>query len=302
MTTEARPRRHLRFLAEHQRLSAPFGPDVFGRRAEAFARLFGTPAFLIAQTLVVAAWIAVNAVALGLRWDPYPFILLNLAFSTQAAYAAPLILLAQTRQADRDRARAEADARHREAIAEAGLERQGLTDRHVARLESLLEEHLALARRAVGAGGGCAEAAPRTRERTDVPPAPGEQPGWRSDDRDEEATMANHGHGSATARPGVRAPLDPADGGEPPTRCEWCGAEFPGRRGGRMAPATRTRGGARTAATRAIRRRGAGAHRPPCAAEDPPGDCDGPAGGSVRVSRSADARAPGLRAAAAAAW
>ena len=61
------------------------------------------------QTVVVAVWITINVVAVQLRWDPYPFILLNLAFSTQAAYAAPLILLAQNRQDDRDRAQAELD-------------------------------------------------------------------------------------------------------------------------------------------------------------------------------------------------
>ena len=93
-----------------------FGNDRFGVLAERFARTFGTPQFIIGQTLVVALWIAANAVAVGLRWDPYPFILLNLAFSTQAAYAAPLILLAQTRQADRDKATAHADAEHREAF------------------------------------------------------------------------------------------------------------------------------------------------------------------------------------------
>src|SRR5713226_8536881 len=81
-----------------------FGEDAFGRRAEAAARFFGTPKYIIGQTALVIAWIAFNAVAVGLRWDPYPFILLNLAFSTQAAYAAPLILLAQTRQVDRDKA------------------------------------------------------------------------------------------------------------------------------------------------------------------------------------------------------
>ena len=94
-----------------------FGPDVFGQRAEAFARFFGTPRFLIAQTLVVAVWVALNAVAVTARWDPYPFILLNLLFSLQAAYAAPLILLAQTRQADRERALARADMDHREQLA-----------------------------------------------------------------------------------------------------------------------------------------------------------------------------------------
>jgi uncharacterized membrane protein len=80
-----------------------FGEDAFGRRAEAAARFFGTPKYIAGQTAAVIAWIVLNSVAVGLRWDPYPFILLNLAFSTQAAYAAPLILLAQTRQADRDK-------------------------------------------------------------------------------------------------------------------------------------------------------------------------------------------------------
>jgi uncharacterized membrane protein len=89
------------------RVHSPFGNDTFGRLAERFARFFGTPQFIIGQTMIVVAWIAVNAIALSLRWDPYPFILLNLAFSTQAAYAAPLILLAQTRQADRDKVAAE---------------------------------------------------------------------------------------------------------------------------------------------------------------------------------------------------
>jgi uncharacterized membrane protein len=80
-----------------------FGQDTFGRGAEKVARFFGTPRYIVGQTLVVVAWIALNSLALSFRWDPYPFILLNLAFSTQAAYAAPLILLAQTRQADRDK-------------------------------------------------------------------------------------------------------------------------------------------------------------------------------------------------------
>ncbi len=92
-------------------LHSPFGTDRFGRLAERFARWFGTPQFIIGQTLLVIVWIALNAVAVGAHWDPYPFILLNLAFSTQAAYAAPLILLAQTRQADRDKAGAEDLAR-----------------------------------------------------------------------------------------------------------------------------------------------------------------------------------------------
>jgi uncharacterized membrane protein len=82
-----------------------FGQDAFGRGAERVARFFGTPQYILGQTIVVVAWIAINSVALTHHWDPYPFILLNLAFSTQAAYAAPLILLAQTRQADRDKDR-----------------------------------------------------------------------------------------------------------------------------------------------------------------------------------------------------
>ncbi len=86
-----------------------FDPDAFGRFSEGIARFLGTGRFLAGQTVVVAIWIAVNAVAVRLRWDPYPFILLNLAFSTQAAYAAPLILLAQNRQDERDRAQAETD-------------------------------------------------------------------------------------------------------------------------------------------------------------------------------------------------
>jgi uncharacterized membrane protein len=80
-----------------------FGQDTFGRGAEKVARFFGTPQYIVGQTILVVAWIAINSVALTYHWDPYPFILLNLAFSTQAAYAAPLILLAQTRQADRDK-------------------------------------------------------------------------------------------------------------------------------------------------------------------------------------------------------
>ena len=86
-----------------------YDPEAFGRFSEAIARTLGTARFLVAQSVVVGLWIAFNGVAAGLRWDPYPFILLNLVFSTQAAYAAPLILLAQNRQADRDRVQAETD-------------------------------------------------------------------------------------------------------------------------------------------------------------------------------------------------
>jgi uncharacterized membrane protein len=84
-------------------------PDAFARFSERIARFLGTGRFLAAQTVIVFVWIALNLTAISLRWDPYPFILLNLAFSTQAAYAAPLILLAQNRQDDRDRVTLEED-------------------------------------------------------------------------------------------------------------------------------------------------------------------------------------------------
>ncbi len=98
-------------------------PDAesFGPAAERFARFFGTPKYLLWQTVIVLVWIALNAVVWSLRWDPYPFILLNLMFSTQAAYAAPLILLAQNRQADRDKAETERD-RERNSRALADME------------------------------------------------------------------------------------------------------------------------------------------------------------------------------------
>ncbi len=109
---------HRRFHAPHAHLSSPFGEDSFGHLAERFARFFGTPTFIIGQSCAVLVWIAINAAVVALRWDPYPFILLNLAFSTQAAYAAPLILLAQTRQADRDKAWSDADTLHREELSQ----------------------------------------------------------------------------------------------------------------------------------------------------------------------------------------
>lgn len=109
---------HSRFHAPHGHLAAPFGQDRFGLAAERFARFFGTPKFLVSQTALVIVWLAINAAVVALRWDPYPFILLNLAFSTQAAYAAPLILLAQTRQADRDKEWSTADAQHREDLSQ----------------------------------------------------------------------------------------------------------------------------------------------------------------------------------------
>ncbi|MEO5744764.1 MAG: DUF1003 domain-containing protein [Terracoccus sp.] len=84
--------------------------ETFGVVAEKFARFMGTAQFLAYMTIFIIVWITINVVGLwGLSWDPYPFILLNLFFSTQASYAAPLILLAQNRQADRDRVGLEQD-------------------------------------------------------------------------------------------------------------------------------------------------------------------------------------------------
>jgi uncharacterized membrane protein len=99
------PRTRTRSVAGFFRLN----PDAVGQFAEGIARFLGTGRFLAVQTIIVVVWITLNVAAVRLRWDPYPFILLNLAFSTQAAYAAPLILLAQNRQTDRDRVQSEED-------------------------------------------------------------------------------------------------------------------------------------------------------------------------------------------------
>jgi uncharacterized membrane protein len=84
-------------------------PEAFARVSEKAARFLGTGRFLAIQTIIVSIWIALNVAAVTKRFDPYPFILLNLVFSAQAAYAAPLILLAQNRQDDRDRLALEHD-------------------------------------------------------------------------------------------------------------------------------------------------------------------------------------------------
>jgi len=99
----SRPRRGRLSFGVH------YDPEAFGDFSEAIARLLGTARFLVFQTFVVFVWIFINAAFTDLRFDKYTFILLTLALSLQAAYAAPLILLAQNRQADRDRSESERD-------------------------------------------------------------------------------------------------------------------------------------------------------------------------------------------------
>jgi uncharacterized membrane protein len=131
-------------MARHDDLSTPKGsaggpiydPDAFGRFAERLARFLGTGRYLVGQTLIVAVWILLNGLVIVNGWDPYPFILLNLVFSTQAAYAAPLILLAQNRQADRDRDEIERD---RETNARALAETEFLA-REIAAVRLALEQ------------------------------------------------------------------------------------------------------------------------------------------------------------------
>ena len=117
-------RRRLDQPRSGRRLSVDIDPESFGRFSESLARFLGTGTFLFWQTLLVIIWITLNLFAVSYRWDPYPFILLNLAFSTQAAYAAPLILLAQNRQDDRDRIGMDED-RNRAAQTKADTEYPG---------------------------------------------------------------------------------------------------------------------------------------------------------------------------------
>jgi uncharacterized membrane protein len=123
-----------------------FGNDAFGRAAEKTARFFGTPQYIVGQTFVVALWIVFNAVALVAHWDPYPFILLNLGFSLQAAYAAPLILLAQTRQADRDKLADEKLEQHREREEQTSQKRVAAIRAETDKLSRLLESNTEITR------------------------------------------------------------------------------------------------------------------------------------------------------------
>ena len=133
-------------MAEPHEHHGTFGPDVFGRGAEHAARFFGTPQYILGQSLVVIAWVALNAIAVSLQWDPYPFILLNLAFSTQAAYAAPLILLAQTRQAERDKRAEDRSERIHQEMEKQAADRVAAIKAETDRLVALLDSNTDLTR------------------------------------------------------------------------------------------------------------------------------------------------------------
>jgi uncharacterized membrane protein len=119
-------------MSDHRRLDQPrdprrislprYDPETFGRISEGIARFMGTARFLVYMTVFIAAWLGWNTFApAGLRFDPYTFTFLTLLLSLQASYAAPLILLAQNRQADRDRVSLEED-RRRAAMQKADTE------------------------------------------------------------------------------------------------------------------------------------------------------------------------------------
>ena len=94
-------------LSWYQRHTVSLG--FGGRVADAVAKGMGSWKFIIAQTFFVILWMALNLIGYFYHWDVYPFILLNLVFSTQAAYAAPIIMMSQNRQSERDRIQAQAD-------------------------------------------------------------------------------------------------------------------------------------------------------------------------------------------------
>jgi uncharacterized membrane protein len=133
-------------VAVRQEHHGAFGQDAFGRGAERAARFFGTPQYIVGQTVAVIGWITLNAVAIIHHWDPYPFILLNLAFSTQAAYAAPLILLAQTRQAERDKMSEARDEQARQHAEEMASQQVASIRAETDRLVELLESNTELTR------------------------------------------------------------------------------------------------------------------------------------------------------------
>jgi uncharacterized membrane protein len=123
-----------------------FGEDRFGRFAEKTARFFGTPQYIVGQTVVVGFWILINVLSFTrtIRFDARPFILLNLIFSTQAAYAAPLILLAQTRQADRDKLSADELEKHHDKMARNSQDRTREIKHETDELKQLLQANTEL--------------------------------------------------------------------------------------------------------------------------------------------------------------
>ncbi len=106
--------------SKNRTLRPNYDPETFGRLSESFARFLGTARFLVYMTVFVATWVIWNSVGpTNLRWDDFPFIFLTLILSLQASYAAPLILLAQNRQADRDRIQSNEDrAQNERSIAD----------------------------------------------------------------------------------------------------------------------------------------------------------------------------------------
>jgi uncharacterized membrane protein len=91
------------------KIGVQYNRSAFGDFAEHVARVMGTAQFLVIQSVLVLIWVGINILFITFQWDKYPFILLNLMFSIQAAYAAPLILLAHNRQEHRDREQAQVD-------------------------------------------------------------------------------------------------------------------------------------------------------------------------------------------------
>jgi uncharacterized membrane protein len=133
-------------VAQREEHHGTFGPDTFGRWAERAARFFGTPQYILGQSIVVVIWIALNSIGIALKWDPYPFILLNLAFSTQAAYAAPLILLAQTRQTERDKIAEDRAEKHHERLEQMTAKREEAIRSGTDELVQLLSSNTELTR------------------------------------------------------------------------------------------------------------------------------------------------------------
>ncbi|WP_369261865.1 DUF1003 domain-containing protein [Streptomyces sp. R35] len=115
-TATTRPRTRLdQPMPPRRRLVPEWDPEAFGRLSERIARFLGTGRFIVWMTVVIILWVVWNIFAPGgLRFDNYPFIFLTLMLSLQASYAAPLILLAQNRQDDRDRVNLEQDRKQNE--------------------------------------------------------------------------------------------------------------------------------------------------------------------------------------------